>query len=164
MGSDLTNAFAIYPMVEEHEATGRVAGVYNQILESMPFVPSLFKSLATCPGYLVLAWDQAPTPLPMQRSGTGRRRCLPCAGKRPWRRRTSRSVRSSAASSAPSGECCCYPQAFSRLLRGGCPESSPGHELLPPARCGLKRSCLHSGTSTPRRSMGRSARRSSRRS
>jgi hypothetical protein len=59
MGSDLTNAFAIYPMVEEHEATGRVAGVYNQILESMPFVPSLFKSLATCPGYLVLAWDQA---------------------------------------------------------------------------------------------------------
>ena len=59
MGSDLTSPFAIYPMVEEHEATGRVAAVYGQILGSMPFVPSLFKSLATCPGYLVLAWDQA---------------------------------------------------------------------------------------------------------
>ena len=59
MVSDLSKSFAIYPMVEEHEATGRVAAVYGQILASMPFVPSLFKSLATCPGYLVVAWDQA---------------------------------------------------------------------------------------------------------
>jgi hypothetical protein len=59
MASELSRGFAIYPMVEEHEATGRVAAVYGQILRSMPFVPSLFKSLATCPAYLVLAWDQA---------------------------------------------------------------------------------------------------------
>lgn len=59
MASDLRRGFAVYPMVEEHEATGRVAAVYAQILASMPFVPSLFKSLATCPQYLVLAWDQA---------------------------------------------------------------------------------------------------------
>lgn len=59
MASDLTKAFAIYPMVEEHEATGRVAAVYSQILRSMPFVPSLFKSLAVCPGYLGVAWAQA---------------------------------------------------------------------------------------------------------
>lgn len=59
MGSELSKAFAIYPMVEEDEATERVAAVYRQILQSMPFVPSLFKSLATCPAYLVLAWDQA---------------------------------------------------------------------------------------------------------
>jgi hypothetical protein len=58
MASDLTKAIAIYPMVEEHEATGRVAAVYSHILRSMPFVPSLFKSLAVCPAYLVLAWDQ----------------------------------------------------------------------------------------------------------
>ena len=59
MARDLSKALALYPMVEEHEATGRVAAVYGQILTSMPFVPSLFKSLATCPAYLVLAWDQA---------------------------------------------------------------------------------------------------------
>lgn len=59
MARDLTKALALYPMVEEGEATGRVAAVYGQILKSMPFVPSLFKSLATCPAYLVLAWDQA---------------------------------------------------------------------------------------------------------
>ena len=59
MGSDLKVPFAIDPMVEEHEATGGVAAVYGQILESVTFVPSLFKSLAPCPGYLVLAWDQA---------------------------------------------------------------------------------------------------------
>lgn len=59
MGSDLNRSFAIYPMVEEGEATGVVAGVYAQILDVMPFVPSVFKSLALCPGYLVLAWAQA---------------------------------------------------------------------------------------------------------
>ena len=59
MGHRLDDDFAIYPMVEEDEATGQVAGVYAAISDSMPFVPSLFKSLATCPPYLVLAWDQA---------------------------------------------------------------------------------------------------------
>ncbi len=53
------SGFADYPMVEEAEATGRVAGVYAQLLDGMPFVPSLFKSLALCPGYLVLAAEQA---------------------------------------------------------------------------------------------------------
>lgn len=48
-----------YPMVEEADATGAVAGVYAGLLQSMPFVPSLFKSLAVCPGYLVLAAEQA---------------------------------------------------------------------------------------------------------
>lgn len=64
MGSALTQRFVIYPMVEENEATGRVAACYGAILESHPFVPSLFKSLAVCPGYLVVAWDQASHALP----------------------------------------------------------------------------------------------------
>lgn len=51
--------FVGYPMVEEGDATGVVAGVYARLLEDMPFVPSLFKSLALCPGYLVLAHEQA---------------------------------------------------------------------------------------------------------
>jgi hypothetical protein len=59
MGSDLTDPFAIYPMIEESEATGVVAGVYAQLLESLPFVPSLFKSFALSPDYLVLAYEQA---------------------------------------------------------------------------------------------------------
>lgn len=59
MGSNLDDGFAIYPMVEESEATGVVAGVYGELLGSMPFVPSLFKSLAVCPSYLVLAYEQA---------------------------------------------------------------------------------------------------------
>ncbi len=50
---------AAYPMVEEDQATGRVADVYADLLATgMPFVPSLFKSLAVCPAYLVLAHDQ----------------------------------------------------------------------------------------------------------
>lgn len=65
MSSALTQRFVIYPMVEEHEATGRVAACYGAVLESHPFVPSLFKSLAVCPGYLVLAWDQAAHALPL---------------------------------------------------------------------------------------------------
>ncbi|MQA04527.1 MAG: hypothetical protein GEV07_18030 [Streptosporangiales bacterium] len=48
-----------YPMVEPGAATGKVAAVYAQIAEVMPIVPSLFKSLAACPPYLALAWDQA---------------------------------------------------------------------------------------------------------
>lgn len=59
MGSDAAAEFAAYPMVEEAEATGVVAAVYAQLLDGMPFVPSLFKSLALCPGYLVLAYEQA---------------------------------------------------------------------------------------------------------
>ena len=51
--------FAAYPMVEEADATGVVAGVYADLQDRMPFVPSLFKSLALCPGYLVLAAEQA---------------------------------------------------------------------------------------------------------
>jgi hypothetical protein len=51
--------FVGYPMVEGADATGAVAAVYADLLESMPFVPSLFKSLALCPGYLVLAHEQA---------------------------------------------------------------------------------------------------------
>ena len=56
--------FVDYPMVEEADATGAVAVVYAQLLGSMPFVPSLFKSLALCPGYLVLAHEQAAGVLP----------------------------------------------------------------------------------------------------
>jgi hypothetical protein len=59
MASDLSDGFAIYPMVEEGEATGAVAGVYAELLTRMPFVPSLFKSFALCPQYLVLAYEQA---------------------------------------------------------------------------------------------------------
>jgi len=51
-------------MVKEAEATGVVAGVYAGLLESMTFVPSLFKLLARCPGYLVLAHEQAAPVLP----------------------------------------------------------------------------------------------------
>ncbi|MGY1708564.1 hypothetical protein ACI8AC_03550 [Geodermatophilus sp. SYSU D00758] len=61
---DGMTGFVAYPMVEEGEATGVVAGVYARLLESMPFVPSLFKSLALCPGYLVLAAEQATAVLP----------------------------------------------------------------------------------------------------
>ena len=50
---------AAYPMVEEEDATGRVAAVYAAALQDAPFVPSLLKSLAVCPPYLVLAWEQA---------------------------------------------------------------------------------------------------------
>lgn len=66
---------ALYPMVEESDATGRVARVYADLLDppaplparvGMPFVPSLFKSLATCPGYLVLAYEQAASVLAEQ--------------------------------------------------------------------------------------------------
>jgi hypothetical protein len=56
--------FVGYPMVEEAEATGVVAGVYADLLDGMPFVPSLFKSLALCPGYLVLANEQVAPVLP----------------------------------------------------------------------------------------------------
>lgn len=45
-------------MVEEADATGIVAAVYSQILARMPLVPSLFKSFAVCPAYLVVAWRQ----------------------------------------------------------------------------------------------------------
>lgn len=48
-----------YPMVEEARAEGRVAGVYSQMLGYSEFVPSIFKSLALCPDYLVLAWRQS---------------------------------------------------------------------------------------------------------
>ena len=52
-------AVARYPMVEPAAATGTVAAVYAQISAVLPFVPSLFKSLAVCPPYLALAWEQA---------------------------------------------------------------------------------------------------------
>jgi hypothetical protein len=58
------DGFVGYPMVEEVDATGAVAAVYADLLESMQFVPSLFKSLALCPGYLVLAAEQASSALP----------------------------------------------------------------------------------------------------
>lgn len=70
MGTDLSKPFALYPMVEEGEATGVVAGVYAQLLESLPFVPSLFKSLALCPGYLVLAAEQAAAVMSSEAFGT----------------------------------------------------------------------------------------------
>jgi hypothetical protein len=59
LASNTEDGLAIYPMVEEHEATGIVAGVYAELLTRMPFVPSLFKSFALCPQYLVLAWAQS---------------------------------------------------------------------------------------------------------
>jgi len=58
-------SFGAYPMVDEGQATGRVAGVFADLLSTgMPFVPSLFKSLALCPPYLVLAHDQVRSVLP----------------------------------------------------------------------------------------------------
>lgn len=51
-------------MVEEREARGRVAAVYTAVLDQAPFVPSLLKSLAVCPPYLVLAWEQLAPVLP----------------------------------------------------------------------------------------------------
>lgn len=56
---DVSDGLIAYPMVEEEQATGVIAAVYAGLLEGMPFVPSLFKSLAVCPGYLVLAAEQA---------------------------------------------------------------------------------------------------------
>lgn len=47
-----------YPMVDEGDASGLVAAVYEEVLEHFPMVPSLFKSLACNPTYLALAWDQ----------------------------------------------------------------------------------------------------------
>ena len=46
-------------MVEVADAHGVVAAAYGDLLARMPFVPSLFKSLALCPQYLVLANEQA---------------------------------------------------------------------------------------------------------
>lgn len=57
---------AAYPMVDEDDATGRVAGVYGAILDRFPMVPSLFKSLAVCPGYLELAWAQTDAALDLE--------------------------------------------------------------------------------------------------
>jgi hypothetical protein len=59
VGVDDRAGWVGYPMVEEDEATGAVAAVYAQLLDVMPFVPSLWKSLALCPGHLVLAHEQA---------------------------------------------------------------------------------------------------------
>ncbi len=59
MASNLSDGFATYPMVEEAEATGAVAGVHAQLLTRMPFLPNLFKSFTVCPPYLVLAYEQA---------------------------------------------------------------------------------------------------------
>lgn len=59
MHGDLGGGFAGYPMVEEAEATSVVAAVYARLLDDKPFVPSLFKSLVLCPGYLVLGYEQA---------------------------------------------------------------------------------------------------------
>jgi hypothetical protein len=51
---------AAYPMVDEADATGSVAAVYADLLAGgAKFVPSIFKTLALCPAYLVLAHDQA---------------------------------------------------------------------------------------------------------
>jgi hypothetical protein len=49
---------AEFPMVHEAEASGRVAAVYADAAGRAPFVPSILKSLAVCPPYLVLAWQQ----------------------------------------------------------------------------------------------------------
>lgn len=54
----MTVPFAAYPMVEEEHASGRVAAVYADMLTQMPMVPSLFRTLALCPPYLVMAWRQ----------------------------------------------------------------------------------------------------------
>lgn len=64
VSSHTTGGFVDYPMVEEAAATGVVAGVYADLQESMPFVPSLLKSLALFPRYLVLATEQAGAVLP----------------------------------------------------------------------------------------------------
>ncbi|RZU34500.1 hypothetical protein [Blastococcus saxobsidens] len=68
--------FVGYPMVEEEQATGVVAGVYADLLDGMPFVPSLFKSLALCPGYLVLAHEQAAPVLPDASFGSSAQRLV----------------------------------------------------------------------------------------
>lgn len=54
-------------MVEEADADGLVAAIYLRILERLPMVPSLFKSLAVCPTYLALAWDQTSSVLDDER-------------------------------------------------------------------------------------------------
>jgi len=60
MDGVVDDPMALYPMVEEATATGTVAAVYAQIVAVMPIVPSVFKSLALCPPYLVLAWVRRP--------------------------------------------------------------------------------------------------------
>ncbi|MCZ2824436.1 MULTISPECIES: hypothetical protein [unclassified Modestobacter] len=75
MGADAAGA-ASYPMVEEADATGVVAAVYADLLEGMPFVPSLFKSLALCPGCLVLAHEQAVPVLSTDEFGSAAQRLV----------------------------------------------------------------------------------------
>lgn len=67
---------AAYPMVDEAEAIGLVAGTYALVLESFPMVPSLFKSLAVSPGYLALAWDQTRSVLDDDRFRAAARRLV----------------------------------------------------------------------------------------
>lgn len=74
MTTDLTHRLAIYPMVEEADAVGVVAAVYGRILSRMPLVPSLFKSFAVCPAYLVLEWRQADAVFDREDFGDGSER------------------------------------------------------------------------------------------
>ena len=46
------------PLIEEHEATGQVAELYEEIKREMmvPDVPNMFKALAASPGALAIEW------------------------------------------------------------------------------------------------------------
>jgi len=77
MDGVVDDPMALYPMVEEATATGTVAAVYAQIVAVMPIVPSVFKSLALCPPYLVLAWVRRPRRCPGRTTTRPRRGCLP---------------------------------------------------------------------------------------
>lgn len=57
-GGPVALAPVAYPMVDESAAAGRVAAVYSAVLDRLPMVPSLFKSLAINAAYLELAWAQ----------------------------------------------------------------------------------------------------------
>lgn len=134
MSSPPTQRFAIYPMVEEGDATGRVAACYGAILESHPFVPSLFKSLAVCPGYLVLAWDQASRALPDDDFRAVADELIATASDGPWRLHDERSRKAMAEFVEPLGRMLVLSAGLLEGLDGGLaggvaspepPESSP---------------------------------------
>jgi hypothetical protein len=118
---------AAYPMVEEDDAAGRVAAVYADLLAGgMPFVPSLFKSLALCPAYLVLAHDQAAGVLADPRFAEASA-ALPRTVRSASRPPPERAAREALARFVP-------PLAQMLLLTAGLREGLDGRLRAPPAR------------------------------
>jgi uncharacterized peroxidase-related enzyme len=54
-----SEAITNIPIIEEHEATGEIAQIYNDIKREMevPFVPNIVKAVAISPAGLKMMWD-----------------------------------------------------------------------------------------------------------